>query len=180
MQPRTPCHADPAAVEAAFDRRVLRNALGAFATGVTIVTTRGPTGADVGLTANSFSSVSLDPPMVLWSLSRTSSSIDAFRDGAHFAVHVLSAEQVALSARFASKVADRFEGLVLERGPGGLPMLPDCLARFTCRMAHQYAGGDHVIFVGEIVDFHHAARAPLVFHGGRYGTLLAETASLDP
>ena len=156
---------------AGFDRRTLRDAFGSFATGVTIVTTAGPAGADIGLTANSFSSVSLDPPMVLWSLARSSSNIDAFRNGGHFAVHILSAEQEALSARFASKVTDRFEGLALARGPDGIPLLPDCMARFACKVAYQYEGGDHVIFVGEIVDFSHSARKPLVFHGGRYGLL---------
>ncbi len=156
-----------------FDGRALRDAFGSFTTGVTIVTTCGPTGADIGLTANSFSSVSLDPPMVLWSLARTSSSIDAFRNSAHFAVHILSADQEALSARFASKGIDRFDGLALDRGPDRVPMLPDCMARFACRLAYQYEGGDHVIFVGEILDFSHSARKPLVFHGGRYGMLLS-------
>lgn len=155
-----------------FDGRALRDAFGSFATGVTIVTTRGPDGMDTGLTANSFSSVSLNPPMVLWSLARTSSAIDAFRSGGHFAVHILSAEQEALSTRFATKGIDRFAGLELDRGPSGIPMLTDCMARFACRLAYQYEGGDHVIFVGEIVDFSHSASKPLVFHGGRYGMLL--------
>lgn len=155
-----------------FDGRALRDAFGSFATGVTIVTTAGPDGMDIGLTANSFSSVSLDPPMVLWSLARTSLNMDAFRNSGHFAVHILSADQETLSSRFASKGIDRFEGLALERGPEGIPLLPDCMARFTCRLAYQYEGGDHVIFVGEIVDFGHSARKPLVFHGGRYGMLL--------
>ncbi len=152
--------------------RALRDAFGSFATGVTIVTTTAPSGADIGLTANSFSSVSLDPPMVLWSLARTSMSIEAFRSSAYFAVHILSADQETLSTQFASKGIDRFGGLALERGPDGIPMLPDCMARFACKLAYQYEGGDHVIFVGEIVDFSHSARKPLVFHGGRYGMLL--------
>ena len=168
----TPIEPRSRAATAGFDKRTLRDAFGSFATGVTIVTTASPTGADIGLTANSFSSVSLDPPMVLWSLARTSANIDAFRQSGHFAVHILSADQEALSARFASKVADRFEGLALDRGPDGIPMLPDCMARFACKLAYQYEGGDHVIFVGVIVDFGHSARKPLVFHGGRYGMLL--------
>jgi 3-hydroxy-9,10-secoandrosta-1,3,5(10)-triene-9,17-dione monooxygenase reductase component len=154
------------------DGRALRDAFGSFATGVTIVTTAGPGGADIGLTANSFSSVSLDPPMVLWSLARTAASIEAFRHCGHFAVHILSADQERLSSRFASKGIDRFEGLTLDRGPDGIPMLPDCMARFACKLAYQYEGGDHVIFVGEILEFNHSARKPLVFHGGRYGMLL--------
>ena len=175
-----PTHTDPrsgavtasATATANFDRRTLRDAFGSFATGVTIVTTSGPDGVDIGLTANSFSSVSLEPPMVLWSLARTSSNIDAFRNSGHFAVHILSADQEAMSARFASKVTDRFEGLALDRGPDGIPMLPNCMASFACKLAYQYEGGDHVIFVGEIIDFSHSARKPLVFHGGRYGMLL--------
>jgi 3-hydroxy-9,10-secoandrosta-1,3,5(10)-triene-9,17-dione monooxygenase reductase component len=110
--------------------------------------------------------------MVLWSLARTSLNMDAFRNSGHFAVHILSADQEALSSRFASKGIDRFEGLELDRGPDGVPLLPDCMARFTCKLAYQYEGGDHVIFVGEIVDFGHSALKPLVFHGGRYGMLL--------
>src|SRR5258708_28113070 len=121
-----------------FNGRALRDAFGSFATGVTIVTTSGPSGADIGLTANSFSSVSLDPPMVLWSLARTSSSIDAFRNCAHFAVHILSADQEALSARFASKGIDRFAGVALDRGPDGMPMLPVCRARSARRQAYPY------------------------------------------
>lgn len=155
-----------------FEGRALRDAFGSFATGVTIVTTAGPGGVDIGLTANSFSSVSLDPPMVLWSLARTSLNMEAFRNSGHFAVHILSADQETLSGRFASKGVDRFAGLALDRGPDGIPMLQDCMARFACKLAYQYEGGDHVIFVGEIVDFSHSAQKPLVFHGGRYGMLL--------
>ncbi|GAB3109613.1 hypothetical protein G8770_22460 [Aestuariicella hydrocarbonica] len=155
-----------------FDGRALRNAFGSFATGVTIVTTAGSDGADIGLTANSFSSVSLDPPMVLWSLAKTSMNMEAFCQSEYFAVHILSADQEDLSTRFASKVEDRFSGLALDRGPDGIPMLQECMARFACKVAYQYEGGDHVIFVGEIVDFNHSAQKPLLFHGGRYGMLL--------
>lgn len=172
MTTQTATQTDPTKTGSSFDGRALRDAFGSFATGVTIVTTAGPGGVDIGLTANSFSSVSLDPPMVLWSLARTSLNMDAFRNSGHFAVHILSADQEALSSRFASKGIDRFEGLALDRGPDGVPLLPDCMARFTCKLAYQYEGGDHVIFVGEIVDFGHSARKPLVFHGGKYGMLL--------
>ena len=165
-----------------FDGRALRDAFGSFATGVTIVTTSGPGRTDIGLTANSFSSVSLDPPMVLWSLARTAASIEAFRNCGHFAVHILSADQEKLSGLFASKGIDRFEGLALDRGPDGIPLLPDCMARFACKLAYQYEGGDHVIFVGEILHFSHSARKPLVFHGGRYGMLLPRqvTSAAEP
>ena len=122
------------------DPRILRNALGSFATGVTVVTTRSADGQDIGRTANSFSSVSLDPPMILWSLARTSSSFDDFRQAGHFAVHILSAEQSDISGLFASKKEDKFEGLTVERGDGDIPLLKDCAARFECRTAHQYEG----------------------------------------
>ena len=148
--------------------RQFRSALGAFATGVTIVTTRTRTGADVGLTANSFNSVSLNPPMVLWSLSKSARSLPAFLESNHFAVHVLSASQEPLSRTFATKGADKFAGLALERGPGGIPLLPDCSARFQCRTAFKYEGGDHVVFIGEVEAFDHFNRPPLLFHGGRY------------
>ena len=167
-----------------IEPRALRNALGAFATGVTIVTTRG-TEADIGLTANSFSSVSLNPPMVLWSLAKTSGSIEAFRNAGHFAVHILAADQDALSARFATRGIDKFAGLTLERGPGDIPLLNGCSARFECRTAFQYEGGDHTIFVGEVVNLTHSERPPLVFHGGRYGMVIkkeavAATPTSDP
>jgi 3-hydroxy-9,10-secoandrosta-1,3,5(10)-triene-9,17-dione monooxygenase reductase component len=155
-----------------LDPRTLRSAFGSFTTGVTIVTTRSEEAGDVGLTANSFSSVSLDPPMVLWSLSRTSSSLSAFEAAEHFAVHVLSAEQEPLSGRFATKGIDKFAGLSLGRGPEAIPLLEGCAARFACRTVHRYEGGDHIIFVGEVLDFTHGESKPLAFHGGQYATLL--------
>lgn len=150
-----------------IDPRQLRDALGAFATGVTIVTTHAD-GVDVGLTANSFSSVSLSPPMVLWSLAKTASSLSAFSKAGHFAVHVLAADQEALSKQFATRGVDRFADLEIARGEGGVPLLARCAARFMCRSAFQYEGGDHVIFVGEVMHFEHTPRPPLLFHGGRY------------
>jgi len=154
-----------------FDSSAFRKALGAFATGVTVVTARGPDGRDVGVTANSFNSVSLDPPMVLWSLNRTSASLPAFIEGAGFAVHILAASQQALSDRFASRIEDRFAGLKFERGVGGAPLLADCAAQFQCRLAFRYDGGDHEILVGEVVALTHSAIPPLVYHGGRYGAV---------
>lgn len=145
-----------------------RSALGAFATGVTIVTTRNAEGRDFGLTANSFNSVSLEPPMVLWSLAKSARSLPAFLAATHFAVHVLAADQEELSLHFAARRADKFSGLDLERGPGELPMLRGCSARFLCRTAFRHEGGDHVIFVGEVETFDHSDRPPLLFHGGRY------------
>ena len=164
-----------------IEPRALRNAFGTFATGVTIVTTRTAEGADVGLTVNSFSSVSLDPPMVLWSLAKTSGSIDAFRKAGHFAVHILAADQDGLSSRFATRGIDKFAGLDLARGPDNVPLLGGCTARFECRTTFQYEGGDHVIFVGRIVNLTHSERPPLIFHGGRYGMVLKkETPPASP
>ncbi len=152
----------------AFDPREFRKALGSFATGVTIITTRAADGTPVGLTVNSFNSVSLNPPLVLWSLENASLSLAVFRDAPHWAVHVLASDQEELSGRFARRGATKFSGLALEEGVGGIPLLTGCSARFQCRNAFQYDGGDHVIFVGEVEHFDRSEVAPLVFHGGRY------------
>jgi 3-hydroxy-9,10-secoandrosta-1,3,5(10)-triene-9,17-dione monooxygenase reductase component len=157
--------------------RRFRSALGAFATGVTIVTTRDVEGHDIGLTANSFNSVSLDPPMVLWSLAKSARSLPAFLAAPHFAVHVLAADQEDLSLRFATRGSEKFVGLDLERGPSHVPLLRGCSARFQCRTAFRHEGGDHVIFVGAVEAFDHSERAPLVFHGGRYALAVQKEAS---
>ncbi|AEG50856.1 flavin reductase domain protein FMN-binding protein [Sphingobium chlorophenolicum L-1] len=158
-----------------IDQREFRRALGSFATGVTVVTARGPDGVDVGVTANSFNSVSLDPPLVLWSLNKASSSLSAFLEGGHFAVHILSADQKDFSARFGSRNGVRFADLEVDRGVGGVPLLRDCTTRFQCRLAFCYDGGDHQILVGEVVEFAHQDRPPLVYHGGRFGHVHAES-----
>ena len=158
--------------------RQLRSALGSFPTGVTIVTTNDALGGDIGLTANSFSSVSLDPPLVLWSLSRNSGSRSAFEAAEYFAVHVLAAQQETLAARFAQRGAERFTGLRLERGHGNAPLIDGCSARFECRVAHHYEGGDHVIIVGEVLKFEHFERPALAFHGGKYALSLKK--AVDP
>jgi 3-hydroxy-9,10-secoandrosta-1,3,5(10)-triene-9,17-dione monooxygenase reductase component len=148
--------------------RSFRNALGAFATGVTVVTTRSSDGVDVGLTANSFNSVSLDPPMVLWSLAKSSRALPVFAEAEYFAIHVLAADQEAISRQFSRPGQDRFAGLEIERGLGDTPLLRDYAARFQCRTASQYEGGDHTIFVGRVETFDHTDRKSLVFHGGQY------------
>jgi 3-hydroxy-9,10-secoandrosta-1,3,5(10)-triene-9,17-dione monooxygenase reductase component len=152
--------------------RQFRDALGAFATGVTIVTTRDQSQHDVGLTANSFNSVSLDPPMVLWSLSKSSLSLAAFAAAKHFAVHILASDQDHLSTLFARRGIEKFANLDLERGLGDVPLLSGCSARFECRTEFQYEGGDHVIFVGKVEKFDHFGRAPLLFHSGRYAVAI--------
>lgn len=153
---------------ATFDPTEFRKALGSFATGVTIITTRTPDGAPLGLTVNSFNSVSLNPPLVLWSLAESAKSLPVFRAATHWAVHVLAANQDQLSSRFARRGEDKFSGIEVDTGVGGIPLLRGCSARFQCRTAFQYEGGDHVIFVGEVLSFDRTETAPLVFHGGRY------------
>ena len=162
------------------DARRFRNALGAFATGVTIVTTRDVAGKDVGLTANSFNSVSLEPPMVLWSLAKAARSLPAFLAATHFAVHVLAADQEELSLRFAARGAEKFTGLDLERNAAGVPLLRGCSARFQCRTAFRHEGGDHVIFVGAVESFDHSDSPPLVFHGGRYALTVRKEPARAP
>ncbi|MCC2632239.1 MAG: peptidase [Ramlibacter sp.] len=159
----------------AFDPREFRAALGCFATGVTVITTLAPDGSPVGLTANSFNSVSLDPPMVLWSLARKAWSLPVFLQAQHWAVHVLAADQEALSNRFARAGEDKFAGLALETSRHGIPLLAGCAARFECRTALRQEGGDHIIFLGQVEAFERADRAPLVFLSGRYAEATCRT-----
>lgn len=168
----------PTDVSAASDPRALRDALATFTTGVTIVTTRDAEGAPFGVTVNSFNSVSLDPPLVLWSLSKTSRSLEAFQRAEYWAVHILSAEQDALSTRFARSSENKFEGIELESGIQGTPLLPRCTTRLQCHTSFRYEGGDHIIFVGQIVAFDRSDRAPLVFHGGKYAVATRKTPPL--
>jgi 3-hydroxy-9,10-secoandrosta-1,3,5(10)-triene-9,17-dione monooxygenase reductase component len=168
----------PTEVPAVSDPRALRDALATFTTGVTIVTTRNAAGAPFGVTVNSFNSVSLDPPLVLWSLAKTSRSLEAFEQAEYWAVHILSAEQDALSTRFARPSENKFEGIELESGLQGTPLLPRCTTRLQCRTSFRYEGGDHIIFVGQIVAFDRSERAPLVFHGGKYAVATPKTPPL--
>ena len=148
--------------------RAFRRALGSFATGVTIATTLDKDGRPVGVTASSFNSVSLDPPLVLWSLAKDAFSREAFTASGHFAIHVLAASQEALSDRFARSGTDKFAGLEWASGELGSPLFPHFAARFECRLRHEYEGGDHLILVGEVIDFEAHDVAPLLFHAGRY------------
>lgn len=153
------------------DPREFRNALGQFATGVTIVTARGPDDAAMGVTVSSFNSLSLDPPLILWSLDRAAQSLAAFQAAAYFAVHVLTLEQRELALRFAQKGADKFAELALETGLDGCPLLRDCAARFHCEAKYCYEGGDHEIFIGEVKHFENFGKTPLIFHGGQFARL---------
>lgn len=150
--------------------RDFRNALGAFGTGVTVITTRALDGSLHGLTANSFSAVSLQPRLVLWSQSLRTASHAAFDSATHFAVNVLSVRQVDLSRRFARTATDKFAGLAVTHGVGGSPLLAGAVATFECRSVARHPGGDHVIHVGEVLNYAYADGAPLLFVRGRYQT----------
>lgn len=149
-----------------FTQRELRDALGRFATGVTLVTTMTPRGP-LGITVNSFASLSLNPPLVLWSPARKSSRFAAFEAASHFAVHVLARDQQAIAEHFA-RSGDGFERFGFAPGLGEAPLLEGAAARFECRHAARFEGGDHLICVGEVLRFTHADRAPLVYHQGAY------------
>jgi 3-hydroxy-9,10-secoandrosta-1,3,5(10)-triene-9,17-dione monooxygenase reductase component len=154
-----------------FDAKAFRAALGSYATGVTIITTCKPDGSYVGLTANSFNSVSLDPPLVLWSLSLYSSQIAVFQECSHYAINVLSFEQLELSKRFAISGIDKFAGLSVDIGVSGVPLLPRSAAWFECRNETRHSGGDHVIFVGLVERFSRTDLEPLGFLAGKYKRL---------
>ncbi len=154
-----------------FSTRDFRAALGMFATGVTIVTARNDQGEPVGLTASSFNSVSLDPPLVLWSLGQAAGSMAAFANGRHYAIHVLAADQKDLAERFAARGVDRWAGVDYTLGVGGAPLLAGCVATFECFNRSQYTEGDHVIFVGEVERCtRQPSASPLLYHGGRFYT----------
>jgi len=156
------------AVSPEFDARHFRNALGQFATGVTIITTRLPAGDFLGLTVSSFNSVSLDPPLVLWSLSNTASSLPVFTDNSHYVINILAANQIALAERFAMRIENRFDGVDFTLSPTGLPILKGVSAWFECRNRSRYPEGDHVIFVGEVERCDVSPQPALVFHGGKF------------
>ena len=162
-----------------FDPKDFRRALGMFATGVTIVTTHGADGVPIGITANSFNSVSLDPPMVLWSIANNARSLKAFSDCEHWNVHILSNEQEALSNQFARAGEDKFAGLALDTQPSGAPLLTGCSARFQCKTAFKYEGGDHTIFVGEVVGYDSSALPPLLYVTGGYALAARKAAPVS-
>lgn len=142
-----------------------------FATGVTIVTARTATGTLIGLTANSFNSLSLHPPLVLWSLSQAAGSMPALSTGSHYAINVLAADQKALAERFAGRRDDRWAGVAYTEGASGAPLISGAAASFECFNRSRYEEGDHVIFVGEVEHCNHRpGAAPLLFHGGKFYT----------
>ncbi len=155
----------------AVDTRPLRQALGRFTTGVTIITCLDAQGRAVGLTANSFTSLSLDPALVLWSLRRSSPTLVAFSAATHFAVNVLGEAQVDVSRHFASNTADRFAQGQWSSGLEGLPVLAGCAALFECASVSQQDAGDHVLFIGRVLNFVESPVAPLLFQAGHYRML---------
>lgn len=160
---------------AAFDHKAFRNALGSFVTGITIVTWSGSDGERFGFTANSFSSVSLDPPLILFSLDKESSTFDSLSKAEAYAVNVLAEDQEDISNRFASKDSDKWKGSAWHEGVGGAPVLDSVLAVYECVPFAQYAGGDHDIFVGEVKRFEAGSNNdPLLFFRGGYARLEGE------
>ena len=152
------------------ERRTLRATLGQFATGVAIVTARSAQGRPVGLTINSFASVSLDPPLVLWSLVSRASSRPIFEAATFHAINVLAAEQGALARRFSAPAVDRFAGVAHRDGPCGAVLIDGALAQFVCRVRDRRETGDHILFVSEVVHHRLAPGEPLIFHASRYWT----------
>ncbi|HRK39410.1 MAG TPA: flavin reductase family protein [Burkholderiaceae bacterium] len=159
---------DAASSTAPVGERDLRTALGQFATGVTVVTALGPSGEPVGLTVSSFNSVSLAPPLVLWSLGCQSRALDAFRACSHYAINVLAANQLPWALQFAARDVDRFASVRWTPGLDGVPLLEGTLATFECINRSQYPAGDHIIFVGEVRACRHTnTLAPLLYHRGK-------------
>lgn len=154
-----------------WNARDLRQALGRFTTGVTIIATRSSEGGYVGLTANSFNSLSLDPALVLWSLGRNQGSRHVFESCSHFAVNILSEHQADLSTRFASPVEDRFSGVSHSHTDWGVPLIHGCAAWFICSQQSCTEIGDHLLFVGRVEALGAADQVPLIFHGGRYAAM---------
>lgn len=166
MSSPPPCEPQPA-----FDPRDFRSALGTFPTGVTIVTTTTADGTSIGLTCNSFSSVSLSPALVLWSLSLRSPNLSNFLQAPHFAINVLAAEQRDIAQRFAQSIANKFEGVSHASGALGVPLIEGAAAHLECRNQTRYYSGDHVIFIGHVIHYAYRDCPPLVFCGGRYASL---------
>jgi flavin reductase (DIM6/NTAB) family NADH-FMN oxidoreductase RutF len=155
----------------ADNARAFRDALGRFATGVCVITAQGPEGP-MGFTANSFASLSMDPPLVLWSPAKTSSRYPVLVAARHYSIQVLGAGQVDISGRFVRGGAG-FDGLAHEVNAEGVPVIPGCLSRFDCEQHALFDGGDHTIVVGRVIRAALSTGAPLVFSAGRYGSFAA-------
>ena len=151
-----------------FNTRELRNALGSFATGVTIITRRTRDGSPTGMTANSFTSVSLNPPLVLWSSSLYAQSLPAFQESSHFCVNILAYDQIPLSDKFAKQSDDKFVDVEHYIPESGVPVIAGSAAHFECRNEFRHYGGDHIIFIGHVERFAYTDKPTLLFCRGKY------------
>ena len=156
--------------EPPFDARTFRDVLSTFATGITVVTTRDASGEPVGITANSFNSVSVDPPLVLWSVARTAMSAPAFKAAEHFAIHILGTDQIELSNRFAKSGSDKFGQTEYYTDANGVPVIEGSAGRLDCRTWQVYEGGDHWIIVGQVLNVSREHKEGLVFSDGTYAS----------
>lgn len=163
--------------DANFDLREFRRALGSFATGVTIITAQSADGEKVGVTASSFNSLSLDPPLILWSSIKQARSCAIFESASHFTVNILAADQMDMSNHFARQQEDKFAGIKWTEGLGGAPVFPNCAGNFQCETYNKIDGGDHWIFIGRVVEFSTSNRPPLAFHQGAYSMVINHPAS---
>jgi flavin reductase (DIM6/NTAB) family NADH-FMN oxidoreductase RutF len=156
-----------------MDSREFRDTLGCFATGITVITTVDREGAPVGFTANSFTALSLDPPLILFCLDRNATCFESFHRNRHFAVNILSAEQQEISNRFAKSGTDKWSGVEFGSGEAGAPILAGCLASLECEISEVFEGGDHVIFIGKVTGMRRGKndRRPLLYFRGRYAGL---------
>ncbi|MES3023721.1 MAG: flavin reductase family protein [Pseudomonadota bacterium] len=160
----------PRAQAREFDSLQFRQALSQFATGVTVITTRLADGTFRGLTASSFNSVSLDPPLVLWSLGGGANSLPIFSGNSHYVINVLGADQAELAKRFSRRSDNPFEGVAYTLSRTGQPILAGASAWFECHNRSRYPEGDHVIFVGEVEECAAQPQASLIFHRGQFGS----------
>jgi flavin reductase (DIM6/NTAB) family NADH-FMN oxidoreductase RutF len=155
-------------INTTWDKRDLRNALGSYGTGVTVVTSGNSKSRLVGVTANSFTSVSLDPPIVLWSLVSTSPSLEVFDQSGRFVINFLALHQIDLSKQFSKTLADKFAGVEYQEGLDGLPIIQNCVATFECKTIQRTVVGDHVLFLGQVENYVYESKTPLLFCQGNY------------
>jgi flavin reductase (DIM6/NTAB) family NADH-FMN oxidoreductase RutF len=155
-------------INTTWHKRDLRNALGSYGTGVTVVTSGNSKSRLVGVTANSFTSVSLDPPIVLWSLVSTSPSLEVFDQSGRFVINVLALHQIDLSKQFSKTLSDKFAGVEFNEGLDGLPVIQNCVATFECKTIQRTVVGDHVLFLGQVENYVYESKTPLLFCQGNY------------
>tara|TARA_B110000305_G_scaffold192342_1_gene215420 strand:- start:11028 stop:11507 length:480 start_codon:yes stop_codon:yes gene_type:complete len=154
-------------VEEKINNKELRKALGCFPTGITIVTTENEDEEPIGLTVNSFNSISLDPPLIIWSISLNTPSISAFRYNKSFAVNILSSDQKVLCEKFSTPATNKFDGIAWEKSPMGIPLIIGSVAQFECITHATYPGGDHEIYVGRVINYTYNNKEPLILSKGK-------------